>query len=58
MLLSVLEGLLRRSHSQDAAEASMALRLRASVLVDKMTIVSEVPTGILIADLQMINRAG
>ena len=27
----------------DAAEASMALRLRASVFVDEMTVVSEVP---------------
>ena len=29
--------------SLDAAEASMALRLRASVFVDEMTVVSEVP---------------
>ena len=29
--------------SLDAAEASIALRLRASVLVDEMTVVSEVP---------------
>ena len=29
--------------SLDAAEASMTLRLCASVLVDEMTIVSEVP---------------
>ena len=29
--------------SLDAAEASMALRLRASILVDEMTVVSEVP---------------
>ena len=29
--------------SQGAAEASMALMLRASVLVDEMTVVSEVP---------------
>ena len=28
--------------SLDAAEASMALRLRASILVDEMTVVSEV----------------
>ena len=29
--------------SLDAAEASMVLRLRASVFVDEMTVVSEVP---------------
>ena len=29
----------------------MALRLRASVLVDEMTVVSEVPTDILVVDL-------
>ena len=29
----------------------MALRLRASVLVDEMTVVSEVPTDILVLDL-------
>ena len=34
-----------------AAEASMVSRLRASVLVDKMTVVSEVPTDILVLDL-------
>ena len=34
-----------------AAEASMVLRLRASVLVDEMTVVSEVPTDILVLDL-------
>ena len=37
--------------SLDAAEASIALRLRASVLVDEMTVVSELPTDILIEDL-------
>ena len=36
--------------SLDAAEASMALRLRASVLIEEMTVVSEVPTDILILD--------
>ena len=36
--------------SLDAAEASMALRLRASVLIEEMTVVSEVPTDILIFD--------
>ena len=39
-----------------AAEASVVLRLRASVLVDKMTVVSEVPTDILISGLVTINR--
>ena len=34
-----------------AAEASMVLRLRALVLVDEMTVVSEVPTDILVLDL-------
>ena len=29
----------------------MALRLRASVLVDEMKVVSEVPTDILVSDL-------
>ena len=29
----------------------MALRLRASVFVDEMTVVSEVPTDILVLDL-------
>ena len=37
--------------SLDAAEASMVSKLRASVLVDEMTVVSEVPTEILILDL-------
>ena len=36
--------------SLDAAEASMALRLRASVLTDDITAVSEVSTDILIYD--------
>ena len=39
-----------------AAEASMALRLPASVLVDEMTVVSEVPTDILVSDLSMTSR--
>ena len=34
----------------------MALRLRASVLIDEMTVVSEVPTDILILVLEMTNR--
>ena len=42
--------------SRCAAEASMALRLRASVLVDEMTVVSEVPTDILVSDLSMTRR--
>ena len=42
--------------SLDAAEAIIVLRLRASVLVDEMTVVSEVPTDILISDLTMTNR--
>ena len=33
-----------------AAEASMALRLRASVLTDEMAAVSEAPTDILVYD--------
>ena len=42
--------------SLDTAEASIALRLRASVLVDEMTVVSEVPTDILVLDLSMTRR--
>ena len=34
-----------------AAEAIVVLRLRASVFVDEMTVVSEVPTDTLISDL-------
>ena len=34
-----------------AAEASIVLRLRALILVDEMTVVSEVPTDTLISDL-------
>ena len=42
--------------SLGAAEASMALRLRASGLGDEMTVVSEVPTDILVSDLSMTRR--
>ena len=34
----------------------MALRLRASGLGDEMTVVSEVPTDILVSDLSMTRR--
>ena len=39
----VMEKVAGNESSLDAAEASIALRLRASVLVDEMTVVSEVP---------------
>ena len=42
--------------SHGAAEASIVLRSRASVLVDEMTVVSEVPADILIVDLEMTSR--
>ena len=42
--------------SRCAAEAFTVLRLRASVLVDEMTVVSEVPTDILVSDLTMTRR--
>ena len=38
------------------AAVSVVLRLRAPVLVDEMTVESEVPRDILIADLVMTNR--
>ena len=37
--------------SQGAAEAIIVLRLLASVLRDEMTVVSEVPTDILVVNL-------
>ena len=40
----------------DAEEAFVVLRLRASVFGDEMTVESEVPTEILIQDLEMTNR--
>ena len=43
--------------SHGAAEASIVLRSRASVLVDEMTVVSEkLPADILIVDLEMTSR--
>ena len=38
------------------AKAIIMLRLCASVLIDEMTVVSEVPTDILILVLEMTNR--
>ena len=37
--------------SQGAAEAIVVLRLWASVLMEEVTVVSEVPTNILVSDL-------
>ena len=42
--------------SRSAAEAFVVLRLWVSVLIDEMTVESEVPTDILIVDLIMTNR--
>ena len=42
--------------SRCAAEASVVLRLCASVVMGEMTVVSEVPTDILVSDLSMTRR--
>ena len=42
--------------SRCAAEASVVLRVCASVVMGEMTVVSEVPTDILVSDLSMTRR--
>ena len=42
--------------SRCAAEVFVELRLQASVLIDELAVVSEVPADILISDLLMTNR--